>query len=163
MTVAEAVKMATKMLREHKELNGWRVVLNRRKSAFGVCNYRTKEIQLSSLLVPVTTDESVTDTIIHEIAHALCPKQGHNRIWQRKCIELGGNGQRCGSSDNYKDGIDGKKEFEQKTSKYTLTCPECDHKSYQNRRPSRGRSYSCGKHGTRGYNEKYKLILTQNY
>ena len=162
MTIVQAVKMATQMLREHNELNNWIVVLNRRKSAFGVCSYKQKEIQLSSLLISVTTEDSIKNTIIHEIAHALCPKQGHNRIWQRKCIELGGNGKRCGGSDNYKDGYEGREEFEKKTAKYTLTCTVCHKKSYKNRHSTR-RSSSCGEHGTRYYDERYKLIVTQNY
>jgi ribosomal protein L37AE/L43A len=160
MTTRQAVLLAEKMLKEHKELRNWKVTLNRRKGAFGVCNYRYNQIELSSLLIPETTDDSILNTIIHEIAHALTPGHHHNSVWRAKFIELGGDGRRCGGQDDFKNGSNGKKEFEKKTSKYTLTCPVCGKKTYMNRRPSR--IYACGQHG-RGFNIKYKLTITQNY
>lgn len=36
-----------------------------------------------------------------------------------------GNGQRCGGSDNYKDGKEGRQVVMEKLAKYTLTCPVC--------------------------------------
>ena len=133
---------------------------NNRKRAFGVCNYRYRQIELSFLLIPAMSDEGIKDTIIHEIAHALTPGHGHDKIWKSKCIELGGNGQRLGGLDKYKDGKAGHEVLQEKIAKYTLSCPCCDNKSYRNRKPSV--LISCGMHG-RGYNPKYKMIITQNY
>ena len=105
------------------------------------------------------SDKSIFDTIVHEIAHALTKGDGHGYFWRKKCIELGGDGQRVGGSDKFENGNLGKIEFRKTTSKYTLTCPVCDEKSYVNRIPKR--ACSCGKHG-RGYNPMYKLVVTQN-
>jgi predicted SprT family Zn-dependent metalloprotease len=160
MNISEAISLSNQMLKEHMELRDWKTVTNNRKRAFGVCSYRKKEIELSNILIPVMTDEAIKDTIIHEIAHALTKGHGHDRVWQRKCLELGGDGQRCGGSDNYFKGSVGQKEILSKISKYTLTCPECGEKSYRNRKPNR--NLSCGECCSY-YNPKYKLVLTQNY
>jgi hypothetical protein len=37
----------------------------------------------------------VTDTILHEIAHALTLGDGHGYAWKRKCIEIGAKPERC--------------------------------------------------------------------
>lgn len=160
MTINQAMTLARKMMKPHKELTSWKVTFNNRKRSFGVCSYRDRQIELSAHLVPVMTEEAIKKTIIHEIAHALTPGHHHDGVWRAKCIELGGDGERCGSHNHYKDGMNGQKEFQKKTAKYTLTCPECGNTSFMNRRPSK--SYSCGKHG-RSYNPKYKLIVKQNY
>jgi len=161
MTINQAMTTARQMMKSYNELSSWRVTYNNRKRAFGVCNYKHSQIELSRHLVPVMTDEAIIDTIIHEIAHALTPGNNHDYVWQSKCVELGGNGQRTGGSHLYKDGVDGQREFQEKTAKYTLSCPCCDNVSYLNRRP-RG-SVSCGKHNSRGYNEKYKMTIVQNH
>ena len=162
MNINTAIRLAEGMISEHHELvnDKWTVTVNRRKRAFGLCSYSKKEISLSTYLVPVMTEKAIKDTIIHEIAHALTKGHGHDRVWQRKCLELGGNGQRCGGSDKYFKGELGQNEILSQVSKYTLTCPDCGYSIYMNRKPKR--SYSCGKHGNH-YDPKYKLDLTQNY
>ena len=160
MTINQALTLTRKMMNDYPELRYWKVTHNNRKKSFGLCNYTDSVIQLSSHLVPVMTDEAVKDTIIHEIAHALCPCHHHDNVWKEKCIELGGNGQRCGGSDKYKDGVKGHKIVQEQLAKYTLTCPVCDQKYHLNRRPAV--SKSCGMHG-RGFNPEYRLVLTQNY
>lgn len=160
MTINQAITLAKKLLSKHIELKGWTVTINYRKRAFGVCNYRKNQIELSSHLIPVMTNEAIEDTIIHEIAHALTKGHGHDRVWKAKCIELGGNGQRLGGVDKYQGGAEGRDLALQKLAKYTLTCPECGAKYHLNRKPNSARS--CGKHG-RKFNPLYKLVLTQNY
>lgn len=161
MTIYQAISLAKRLMSNYTELRDWRVTTNNRKSAFGVCSYRNTQIELSKYLIPEMTDEAIKDTIIHEIAHALTKGHNHDRVWQMKCIELGGDGQRCGDHKKYKGGIKGKEEFEKKTAKYTLTCPVCGEESYRNRRPKK--NSSCGLHGGRYYQVEYKLVLTQNY
>lgn len=161
MTITQAIKIAEKMISKYPELRYWRATYNNRKRAFGVCDYGKKQIELSSLLVPAMSEESIKDTIIHEIAHALCPGQNHNNVWKAKCIELGGNGKRCGGSDKYKDGEAGQQKVAQQLAKYTLTCPVCGEKSYKNRKPTK--MSSCGICNPRTFDMRFKLELTQNY
>jgi len=158
MTINQAVTLAKNLLGKHNELRGWRITTNRRKSSFGVCSYTKKEIQLSYFLIPECTEQGVIDTIIHEIAHALTPGHHHDNVWKRKCIELGGNGQRVGEDTKYKnDRVD----VMEKIKKYTLTCSVCGEKYYVGRLPKY--TMSCGMHGIKGFNPDYKLIVTQNY
>jgi len=160
MTINEAAVLSTELLHVHDVLSLWKVSFNKRKGSFGLCSYKKKEIQLSSIMVPVMTDEAIRMTILHEIAHALTLGHGHDYVWTRKCIELGGDGKRVGESDKYEGGKEGRTMHQQAISKYTLSCPCCGEKYYKNRLPKR--ASSCGKH--RGsYNPMYKLIVTQNY
>ena len=161
MNINQALTLAKKIMSNHPELRYWSVTLNKRKRSFGVCNYTRTQIQLSSILVPVMTDEAIKNTIVHEIAHALCPKHHHDHVWQAKCIELGGNGQRVGGAEKYKDGFDGLKTVQEKLAKYTLSCPCCGKTSHKNRKPVR--ESSCGICSPIFYNAKFKLVLTQNY
>lgn len=121
MTINQAIKLAQKMMSKYPELKYWSVTFNKRKSAFGVCNYTRKQIELSALLIPVMTDEAIEETTIHEIAHALTRGHNHDNVWKTKCVELGGNGQRCGGSNKYKDGYVGRQVVEQRLAKYTLS------------------------------------------
>lgn len=161
MTINEAYVLAVSLKNKHPELSSWKVSFNNRKKAFGICNYRTREISLSKLFIPFMTDEAVKDTIVHEIAHALTMGHDHDNVWKRKCIELGGNGYRISGVENFKNGIDGILEFGAKNCKYTLTCPTCGCKVHLNRKPKLTRS--CGEHGDTRYNPLHKMILTQNY
>jgi predicted SprT family Zn-dependent metalloprotease len=160
MTINQALTLASKLMKNHPELKTWRVSTNNRKGSFGVCKHTSKIIELSSLLLPAMTDNAIKDTIIHEISHALTPGHHHDNIWKHKCIELGGNGQRCGGVDKYENGEEGRQIVMQKLAKYTLTCPVCGTNYHMNRKTSGDRS--CSKHG-RGYNVMYKLSVTQNY
>lgn len=160
MTITEAIKLAEKTLKKHKELSNWTVTTNRRKKAFGVCNYTLKQIELSVHLVPVMTNEGILDTIVHEIAHALTPRHNHDRVWKAKCIELGGDGKRCHGAEKYKNGEEGRKVTLEKISKYTLTCPVCGKTYHKVRKPTSAKA--CGMHG-RSFKLEYKLILTQNF
>ena len=160
MTLNQAITLAKKLLSKYPELKGWSDSTNMRKRAFGVCDYRNRLIELSAILVPAMTDEAIQDTIVHEIAHALTPGHNHDYVWKQKCIELGGDGKRCHGSEKYTDGKVGQAIIMDKIAKYTLTCPVCGEKYHLHRKPTRTKC--CGKHGG-GYNEKYKLVLTQNF
>ena len=161
MTINQVLALATELKNKHSELLSWTISFNKRKRAFGVCNYGKREISISSILIPFMTDSAIKDTIIHEIAHALTKGHDHDKVLKRKCIELGGTGDRLGGSNKFEGGDSSRLEFNEKNSKYTLTCPTCGCKSYINRMPKH--SQSCGKHGDRRYNPIHKLILTQNY
>jgi len=155
MTIQKALEITRKVLIENG-LTSWIATTNNRKSAFGVCHYTKRQIQLSGILLPHCTEESIMDTIYHEVAHAIVGhRHGHNRVWKEKCVELGGNGLRCGDNSNY---VNGKADIE---TKYTLVCPVCCSEIPRSRKPKR--RVSCGNHNMKRFTEKYELKIIQNY
>lgn len=74
---------------------GWDFDFMNARSSIGRCDYRNKLIMYSTHWAEVNTDESVWDTALHEMAHALHPFDGHGPKWKRTFIALGGNGKRC--------------------------------------------------------------------
>lgn len=72
--------------------DGWRLTIDRSKRRLGCCSYRNKTISISKYLLELSSDEQITDTIAHEIAHALCPGAKHNATWSRVAKSLGADG-----------------------------------------------------------------------
>ena len=70
------------------------------RANFGMCSYQRGNptyfiITISKPLAELNDDETVKQVVLHEIAHALTPGHGHDTTWKQKCLELGGNGERC--------------------------------------------------------------------
>lgn len=98
MNIIEAQELATKLMQQH-QVNDYRLEFDGAKRRFGYCSWQSKVISLSRHLVQLNDEATVRSTILHEIAHALTPKQHHNQIWKAKAIEIGHSGARCyGSS-----------------------------------------------------------------
>jgi predicted metal-dependent hydrolase len=76
----------------HHGLVDWTFKFDGSKRRFGQCNETDKQISLSRKLTFLNTPERVKRTIVHEIAHALTPRHGHDKVWKEKCIEIGGDG-----------------------------------------------------------------------
>ena len=98
----ELKQMTEKAMYDHGLIqDGWKFAYGRGKKTFGTCSFGKKEIRISKHLARVNTPERVKMTILHEIAHALVGRfHGHDAVWKAKCIEIGGNGERCYSSEN---------------------------------------------------------------
>lgn len=75
-------------------LNDWKIDCDTqlRNETLGLCDYNEKTIYINPMTFYVMTFQQVRNIILHEVAHALCPDQGHNEVWKAKCIELGGTG-----------------------------------------------------------------------
>lgn len=52
-------------------------------------DYETATISMSSVFIKDVGKADVYEALMHEIAHALCPKEGHNWIWISICRLLG--------------------------------------------------------------------------
>lgn len=78
---------------------GWQFVWSNNVSKLGKCSYRRKSIYLSRLWAVQLPEHEAQDTILHEIAHALAPGDGHGRIWKQKCILVGANPSRLYDGD----------------------------------------------------------------
>jgi len=79
----------------------WPLKWSSRKTALGHCAYKpTSAIFLSTIYINAaqTTLESVTMTILHEIAHALTPGDGHGKLWKKTAQSIGYSGARCGDA-----------------------------------------------------------------
>lgn len=144
MELSEAKKLATTLMIHHG-LVDWNFKFDFAKRRFGCCFYHSKTISLSKHLVLINTYESVRDTILHEIAHALTPGHHHDHVWRKKAIEIGCNGKRCFTSD---DAVVIK-------GKYTAVCSGCNKVHDRHRKPRY--KTSCAKCGNGVFNTKYLL------
>lgn len=95
MEISEAKRLAATLMDRHR-LTGWRLVFDDAKTRAGVCRPDRREIGLSRALTRLHSPEQVTDTVLHEIAHALAgPGHGHDRRWRLIAQQIGSSGERC--------------------------------------------------------------------
>jgi predicted SprT family Zn-dependent metalloprotease len=96
MDVDAARALACKLINQHG-LTDWQFQFDRARRRFGCCWAKRKLITLSRPLTELNDIADVTDTVLHEIAHALVPG-GHTPAWRRMCVALGAKPRRCFSS-----------------------------------------------------------------
>lgn len=96
MNLDEARTWAMLMLDEHGLIErGWTVTWDNARRRAGVCRYRTRTIGFSRFITEQVPEREFMDTVAHEVAHALVgPAHGHDAVWRRKAVELGGSGRR---------------------------------------------------------------------
>ena len=88
MDLTEARELAAGLMARHR-LTDWHLTFDDAKTRAGVCRPARKEIGLSRPLIRLYSPEQVTETVLHEIAHALAgPGHGHDRKW--RTIAAGG-------------------------------------------------------------------------
>ena len=114
-----------KIIRVHGEANallkqyglaeeGWTFKLSGTKNAIGMCRHSLKQIEFSKWFLNSDPAE-ITDTLLHEIAHALVGKgHGHNALWKAKAREVG--------ADPYANKED---VVTTATYNYVMRCPSC--------------------------------------
>jgi hypothetical protein len=144
----ELIQLASQLLAKHN-LIGWSFRFNRRRRAFGLCDYRNKTIEISEYLIECgETLEGMKGTLIHEIAHALTEGDGHGRKWRSKMVELGQNPSRARKAKGAKPNF-----------KWFRKCNSCDLKIGYHRKPKISRA-SCPKCSPT-FNEKYILEIVR--
>lgn len=125
----ERFEFATELIKEYLPEYTFRVN-NRLSRALGRCIYAPKIIEVSKHLIEKATDQEFLNTVVHEIAHGICGyRAGHNSVWKIKCLELGGNGQRCAKALSFK--------IERPDFKYTYKCAGNHSFKKYRRKPSR--------------------------
>jgi len=119
---------------------------------FGHCHWGTKTIALSAPLVKLNAEKEVLDTILHEIAHAVT-HQGHNKIFYRKCKELGARPKRCYSSEEV---------IVPKRNWYVYTCISCNEEILRRGQLKKSRAHGkcCKRFNHNRYSPDYELKLT---
>lgn len=88
MNLGQAVDVARHLLTKYK-LSDWDILLTNSEQYAGTC---CKEYQTITLSIPHILNseyDEVKDTILHEIAHALCPEPGHGEAWKKLAVKLG--------------------------------------------------------------------------
>jgi hypothetical protein len=94
MELHPAGKIARELMDRHG-LADWRFAWDRARRRFGSCSTTRKRITLSMHLAKLNDEAEVRDTILHEIAHALTPGDGHGRRWKAACAQIGAKPDRC--------------------------------------------------------------------
>ncbi len=85
-------KEANHLLKKH-ELFEWRFSFDQAARRGGLCSPGNKQIFLSERFALTASNDEVTDTLLHEIAHALVgPKHGHDAVWKEMALRIGCTG-----------------------------------------------------------------------
>jgi predicted SprT family Zn-dependent metalloprotease len=128
MNLDEAANLARRLMDEHG-LSHWTFVFDRAARRFGSCAWTIRQITLSWKLTLLNDEARVRETILHEIAHALTPGDGHGKKWKAACKRLGIAPERCYSeSDVVSPG--------RSQSRYEIGCLNCGHWHPRFRRPT---------------------------
>ena len=97
MELSSVQLLANRLLKDHElDKKGWRFRFDRAKRRAGSCRFSEKEITIAKAYAEQENLKEITNTILHEIAHALVgPKNAHNEIWKQKALEIGCDAERC--------------------------------------------------------------------
>ncbi|HLP23398.1 MAG TPA: SprT-like domain-containing protein [Microbacteriaceae bacterium] len=80
---------AQALIRLHLD-SSWSFGFDSAKRRVGACHYASRRITVSRYFVPLLDDDDIHQTLLHEVAHALCgPEAGHGSRWQSTARDLG--------------------------------------------------------------------------
>ncbi|MCL2393697.1 MAG: SprT-like domain-containing protein [Acidimicrobiaceae bacterium] len=88
MDLSEAEDLAKRLISSHLGPT-WSFRWDHAKTRLGACHHHTRTISLSRHYVRLNGVAETTDTILHEIAHALTPGTGHGPAWKKMASRLG--------------------------------------------------------------------------
>nr|QBK91492.1 MAG: SprT-like family protein [Pithovirus LCPAC302] len=82
-----------------RKLNGWKLKRSNDPLYIGLCSYNDKTIFLSSYFMRGYTCNyaKVKASLLHEVAHAISPGHGHDRVWKKRCERIGGDSCEAGT------------------------------------------------------------------
>ena len=147
MLLSDAQKLARELMDKH-ELTHWRFEFDKATRRFGATHYGLRMITLSKALVQLNDEAQVKDTILHEIAHAICGHaNGHNEVWRQTARVIGCNGSRTYNSN----------EVVTPPKPFKGTCPNCSRVIEARRRSSIACGRCCREHNNNRYTDEYKI------
>ena len=157
MTELEVEKRTLDLMDKHGLIDaGWVFKFDRAVRRSGCCHWDKKIITISKALsTTAPNEEIVTNTILHEIAHALCSRtEGHGRAWKAKHREIGGNGNRCTTGYNYSKF----NTLRRNRRTFIGVCPNCARETIRSRRNDIACSLCCRKYNNNRYSPAFKFM-----
>ncbi len=149
MTIKEVTSIYKVLSDKHN--CDFELTFNNRKRWSAYCNVTERVISLSNHYIKYNCVEMITNTILHEIAHALTPTHHHDIVWKNKFKEIGGNGERCNTNSVMK-------------YKWNAICPNCKMSTGMHRK-SKVKSACfncCTKHNGGVFSEKFLLTYKES-
>ncbi len=125
--ISSTANQADRLLKAHN-LSDWRFTYDHARKRAGSCTYAAKLITMSEQFCLKADEAAITDTILHEIAHALVGEEhGHDAVWQATAMAIGCSAERTHCL-NFS------------SPKYIVSCPVC---GTYGAREKRGRGQVC--------------------
>lgn len=128
MKIENAVDLAEKLMRQHA-LSCWTVIISNSRTFLGRCWYKPRcQIELSRHHILADTDAEITDTILHEIAHAITGYEkgnAHGAQWKSAAKRVGATPKRCSENSV----------VQPRKRMYTISCAKCLYTHQQAQRP----------------------------
>lgn len=133
MDLKQLEAIADQELTKHG-LHGWTFGLANTRRRLGACKYRTKRIEIAEYYARHSPPETVLDTLLHEIAHAIAgPAARHGPAWKAVAIRLGATPRACETSH----------QALVKPGDWQASCPACKKTYHLYRQPRSLGGYRC--------------------
>jgi predicted SprT family Zn-dependent metalloprotease len=133
MDLKELEDLAGQELLKHN-LTGWTFAFANTKRRLGVCKYRAKRIEIAEYYASNSPRETVVDTLLHEIAHAIVgPGVGHGPAWKVAAMRLGATPRACETTATAII----------QPGDWQATCPACQKTFHRFKRPKSLTGYRC--------------------
>jgi predicted SprT family Zn-dependent metalloprotease len=129
MDLVRARWLAYMLLAQHG-LGDWKFEFDHARRRFGCCHISRKKITLSRPLTLLNDEPEVRDTLLHEIAHALEPTDGHGPRWRAACVRVGAKPVRCYTDKTVRSPA-------RPPAKLVMTCEVCQWVVPRQRQPKR--------------------------
>ena len=109
------IKIRANALLKRHYLTDWTFQFDCSKKRFGCCDHFNRVISMSKHIAVLNEYFTLKNNILHEIAHALTPKDGHGAKWRATCRRIGARPERCYSRDRVVT----------PKGKHVYQCPKC--------------------------------------
>ena len=134
------------------------------KNSYGTCYCSQKFIAFNLPYIQQGKRDSILDTVLHEIAHALAGcNAGHGSVWQAMAKKIGCTGKPCKDAET--SGVDLQQTTGAQAKKSILICSDCGStaENYScNECGGRSILYSINKYGAGAFESGKKIGLAKN-